>query len=580
MDYEFLDYKVDFFADRDEAFSSLKHEFSKIFHENNLHSFANASDIGFLDLGKLPDTDYTGDSEEYRGLSHLDNMISRPYHKEVASPYMGMNMNMHNSYSPMRFLQPSYNSNVNYNTSFTNMGNVSQKMTPGQDQSLYQTYPSYKYADYGYYDYPVAQQNNPYSQNMYDVYGQSDVLDTHPNNALSLMWSNEVKGGMTNMAKRIPSEEYLPPPQTLNIKRLSSGVSNEPDTPKKSPMYKIEQDFEKVSNKTLGIQIDRATKAIPETVTSGPRRTTRNVKPVFKASMANEDDESGSEDDKDDTYGDSKNRSSRGLRVLSLKVRDIVSRKKKTSYKEVADALLKDLSQKFKGKSQAEISKEEQNVKRRVYDALNVLIAAEILRKEGKLVCCEMSNPTSSNQGKKKNKGNRESILEQIEEIKKRKKEKVEALQELVLKSLAIRNLVRRNKEKAQLELAEEKTNGMYNPNNSTKTVKNALNSQYVNATRIDVVQENASFKNQTQDVIRFPFIVLVSSSPENSMNLNMDTSQKQLSIDSKKAFNIFGDIDVLLKMRLHYVSKDIFNKEIPKELRKYVSQSFIDALK
>jgi len=43
------------------------------------------------------------------------------------------------------------------------------------------------------------------------------------------------------------------------------------------------------------------------------------------------------------------------LRVLSLKVRDIVSRKKKTSYKEVADALLKDLSQKFKGKSQAEI---------------------------------------------------------------------------------------------------------------------------------------------------------------------------------------------------------------------------------
>jgi len=36
-------------------------------------------------------------------------------------------------------------------------------------------------------------------------------------------------------------------------------------------------------------------------------------------------------------------------------VRDIVSRKKKTSYKEVADALLKDLAQKFKGKSQAEI---------------------------------------------------------------------------------------------------------------------------------------------------------------------------------------------------------------------------------
>jgi len=63
-------------------------------------------------------------------------------------------------------------------------------------------------------------------------------------------------------------------------------------------------------------------------------------------------------------------------------------------------------------------------------------------------------------------------------------------------------------------------------------------------------------------------------------MNLNLDTTQRQLSIESKKAFNIFGDIDVLLKMRLHYVSKDTFNKEIPKELRKFVSSSFVDALK
>lgn len=34
-------------------------------------------------------------------------------------------------------------------------------------------------------------------------------------------------------------------------------------------------------------------------------------------------------------------------------------------------------------------SKDEQNVKRRVYDALNVLIASKILRKEGKIVMIE-----------------------------------------------------------------------------------------------------------------------------------------------------------------------------------------------
>ena len=78
---------------------------------------------------------------------------------------------------------------------------------------------------------------------------------------------------------------------------------------------------------------------------------------------------------------------------------------------------------------------------------------------------------------------------------------------------------MRRNKEKAQLELAEEKVAGASQTTNSTKTIKNALNPQYVNATRIDVVQENPELKSQTQDVIRFPFIVLVSSSAENSVS-------------------------------------------------------------
>lgn len=41
---------------------------------------------------------------------------------------------------------------------------------------------------------------------------------------------------------------------------------------------------------------------------------------------------------KEELYG----RNSRGLRVLSIKVRDIVFQKKKTSYKEVAEALIEE----------------------------------------------------------------------------------------------------------------------------------------------------------------------------------------------------------------------------------------------
>lgn len=93
-------------------------------------------------------------------------------------------------------------------------------------------------------------------------------------------------------------------------------------------------------------------------------------------------------------------RHSRGLKVLSVKVRDIVYRKRKTSYKEVADALISESqyeieknglgckinsSLKVKNKTKKK-AKEEQNVKRRVYDALNVLIAAKVLRKQSKIV--------------------------------------------------------------------------------------------------------------------------------------------------------------------------------------------------
>jgi hypothetical protein len=77
---------------------------------------------------------------------------------------------------------------------------------------------------------------------------------------------------------------------------------------------------------------------------------------------------------------DSSTRCSRGLKVLSVKVRDIVYQKRQTSYKEVADALITESqfdnilstgvnsSLKLKSKNKKK-AREEQNVKRRVYDA-------------------------------------------------------------------------------------------------------------------------------------------------------------------------------------------------------------------
>lgn len=97
------------------------------------------------------------------------------------------------------------------------------------------------------------------------------------------------------------------------------------------------------------------------------------------------DDES---DDATSQRGGGKRKFNKGLKLLSVIVKDIVVEKQLTTYKEVADIILKDTI-KFENlniNTKLEITKEEQNIKRRVYDALNVLIAAGVLIKEGKYV--------------------------------------------------------------------------------------------------------------------------------------------------------------------------------------------------
>ena len=96
-------------------------------------------------------------------------------------------------------------------------------------------------------------------------------------------------------------------------------------------------------------------------------------------------------DDDDDEVGDQKGgrrKLNKGLKLLSVIVKDIVEEKRAATYKEVADIILR-ANIKFEGlhlNSKIEVAREEQNVKRRVYDALNVLISAGVLVKEGKYV--------------------------------------------------------------------------------------------------------------------------------------------------------------------------------------------------
>jgi hypothetical protein len=132
-----------------------------------------------------------------------------------------------------------------------------------------------------------------------------------------------------------------------------------------------------------------------------------------------------------DCESDNDARSTRGLRHLTSLVRDVVSTNRSTSYKEVAVKLIKKL---IIAKGHDRI-REEKNVRRRVYDAINVLIAAGVLEKHGKNVTLREDRDSVGF----------EETREQFEDKLASVRQKQAELQELLKKYVSIKHLLQRN---------------------------------------------------------------------------------------------------------------------------------------
>ena len=154
-----------------------------------------------------------------------------------------------------------------------------------------------------------------------------------------------------------------------------------------------------------------------------------------------------------------KARCSKGLKVLSARVKSILLSKRLNSYREVAQELIKELNI---------VSKtEEKNILRRVYDALNVLIAAGAVAKNGNeyewVECVECVEPEN--------------------EILKEKRLKLKALKE---KLTAAQGLMKRNKqeeEKKKTTTQTKKTTSTKQKQHKTTKPKNHKKTQPKNDT-------------------------------------------------------------------------------------------------
>ncbi|XP_003382748.1 PREDICTED: transcription factor Dp-2-like [Amphimedon queenslandica] len=131
---------------------------------------------------------------------------------------------------------------------------------------------------------------------------------------------------------------------------------------------------------------------------------------------------------------------SKGLRHFSQLVCEKVREKGRTTYNEVADELVKEFGE-AERRSGQDGQIDQKNIRRRVYDALNVLMAMNIINKEKKDIHW-IGLPTNSVQ-------ECEHIQMELSQQEERISKKTSELHDLVLQILTLKNLIKRNRDKA-----------------------------------------------------------------------------------------------------------------------------------
>lgn len=132
----------------------------------------------------------------------------------------------------------------------------------------------------------------------------------------------------------------------------------------------------------------------------------------------------------------------RGLRHFAHKVCEKVKEKGQTNYNEVADELVAEYFDQLVEFPQdpEKYQYDVRNIRRRVYDALNVLMAMNIIEKEKKEIRW-MGLPTSSLAECRR-------LEEEKSQRQERIRQKTEQLQELIVQLVAYKSLVKRNRER------------------------------------------------------------------------------------------------------------------------------------
>ena len=219
---------------------------------------------------------------------------------------------------------------------------------------------------------------------------------------------------------------------------------------------------------------------------------------------------------------------------------------------------------------------EDKNIRRRVYDALNVLMAMDIITKEKKEITWrglpgsrvqDHFGDGSGNDGDGKRGRNglsRRQRVQQLEdEVAKRQqdiKRKRECLQELMTQNVCFRNLLGRNHAREE----EEKRN-------STSSFP-AQEKQEEDSAQDDTKQP-CEVKDIKNEKIPVPFII-VSTDSKAVVQCEMCPKRANVSFDFSLPFEINDDNEILKRLGMNHTSEEVLQRSLPPDVFRYCNDN------
>lgn len=371
------------------------------------------------------------------------------------------------------------------------------------------------------------------------------VVQSTPNKNISNIMGTTTNSGGIKIFKTSgqDSHQVLSPGQqvlrTISLQSPSTPAQRLVTIPIQHAKVSASKPVEGMMTKTIQLtpaQMNDIKQAIvSQQQTSGQQLIKDATGKTFVAPMMDHSSRKRHDTDSSDFVPDKRRKTEKvgkGLRHFSMKVCEKVKKKGTTSYNEVADELVGEFTNPANGNTIPDQQYDQKNIRRRVYDALNVLMAMNIISKEKKEIRW-LGLPTNSLQECRTLENDKKKKIERI-------KAKTQQLHQLILQHISFKNLVERNCE-------NESKYGPPKPNSA----------------------------------IQLPFIIL-NTSKKTVVDCSITNDKSEYLFNFNDKFEIHDDIEVLKRMGLAFgLEKGECTNEnlakaksmIPESLQKYVEQ-------